>query len=58
MKLLFCYEPLEAAEAVPVPAVFVAVTVKVYGVPFVRPVTTMGLAVPVAVPPPGAEVTV
>ena len=49
---------LEAAEAAPLPAVFVAVTLKLYGVPLVRPVTTMGLAVPVAVKPPGAEVTV
>jgi len=36
----------------------VAVTVNVYGVPGVRPATVMGLLVPVAVMPPGAEVTV
>jgi len=37
---------------------FVAVTVKVYAVPFVSPVTVTGLAEPVAVIPPGLEVTV
>ena len=49
---------LDAAEAGPVPAAFVAVTVKVYDVPAVRPVTVSGLAGPVAVNPPGLEVTV
>ena len=48
----------EAAEAAPVPARLVAVTVKVYGVPLVRPVTTNGLATPLAVAPPGLAVTV
>jgi hypothetical protein len=48
----------DAAEAAPVPALFVAVTVKVYAVPLVRPLTTMGLAAPVPVRPPGFEVTV
>ena len=48
---------LEAAEAAPVPAAFVAVTVKVYVVPLISPVTVIGLAVPVPVKPPGEEVT-
>ena len=34
---------LEAVEAALVPFVLVAVTVHVYAVPFVRPVTTIGL---------------
>lgn len=38
--------PLDAA---PAPSVFVAVTVQLYVVPFVRPVTVIGLPVPVAV---------
>lgn len=46
------------AEAMPVPAAFVAATVKVYAVPFVRPVTVIGDAVPDAVIPPGDDVTV
>ena len=37
---------------------FVAFTVKVYAVPLVKPVTTNGLVVPVAVKLPGLEVTV
>lgn len=50
---------LEALEAAPVfPALFVAVTVKVYEVPLVRPVTAMGLAVPVPMLPPGLAVAV
>lgn len=49
---------LEAAEAAPVPTAFVAVTVKVYALPFVRPVTVSGLDAPVAVLPSGLEVTV
>jgi hypothetical protein len=36
----------------------VALTVKVYSTPFVSPVTSIGLAVPVAVWPPGEAVTV
>ena len=40
---------LDAPEAGPVPAAFVALTVNVYAVPFVRPVTVMGLADSVAV---------
>ena len=49
---------LEAAEAVPVPMLLVAVTVKVYGVPLVSPLIAMGLVAPVAVDPPGLDVTV
>ena len=37
---------LDAPEARPVPPVFVAVTVNVYAVPFVRPVTDIGLLDP------------
>jgi hypothetical protein len=48
----------EAAEAVPVPTALVAVTLKVYAVPFVRPVTTIGEDAPVPVNPPGVDVTV
>jgi len=48
----------EAADAGPVPTLLVAVTVKVYAVPLVSPVTTIGLAVPVAVIAPGLAVTV
>jgi hypothetical protein len=49
---------LDAAEALPVPAEFVAVTVKVYDVPFVRPIMVIGELLPLAVNPPGLEVTV
>jgi hypothetical protein len=49
---------LEALEAAPVPAAFVAVTVKVYGVPFASPVTVTGLLAPNAVCPPGLATTV
>ena len=48
----------DAPEAGPVPTLLVAVTVKVYAVPLVRPGTTIGEAAPVAVMPPGLEVTV
>jgi hypothetical protein len=48
----------EGAEPAPVPTAFVAVTEKVYIVPLVRPVTTIGEDVPVAVTPPGDDVTV
>lgn len=47
-----------AVDAVPVPRLFIAATVNVYAVPFVRPVTVMGELVPVAVTPPGLDVTV
>ena len=49
---------VEAADAGPVPTPFVAVTVKVYDVPSVRPVTVTGLVVFIAVNPPGDDVTV
>jgi hypothetical protein len=49
---------LEAAEDEPVPTPLVAVTVKVYGVPLVNPLTMRGLAPPETVWPPGVEVTV
>ena len=49
---------LDAAEAGPVPAELAAVTVKVYAVPLVRPVTTSGLPAPDAVNPPGLDVAV
>ena len=49
---------LDAAEADPVPTPLVAVTVNVYAVPLVSPVTVMGLVEPVPVNPPGLEVTV
>jgi hypothetical protein len=48
----------DAVEAVPVPTELVATTLKVYAVPLVRPVTVIGEEVPVAVIPPGEEVTV
>ena len=48
----------DALEALPVPMLFVAVTVKVYAVPLVRPVTVIGEDAPVAVRPPGEAVTV
>lgn len=49
---------LEAADAEPVPALFVAVTVKVYACPLVKPLTVSGLALPLAVRPPGDAVAV
>ncbi len=48
----------EADEATLVPTEFVAVTVNVYALPFVRPVTTIGDDAPVVVAPPGLTVTV
>ena len=48
----------DALEAVPVATELVAMTVKVYAVPLVRPVTVIGEEEPVAVRPPGEEVTV
>jgi hypothetical protein len=41
-----------------VPTALVAVTVKVYVVPFVKPITVKGEAPPEAVKPPGLDVTV
>ena len=49
---------MEAAEAPPVPAELVAVTVNVYAVPLVRPFTVMGELPPEPVPPIGLLVTV
>jgi hypothetical protein len=49
---------LEVADVAPTPAEFVAVTVKVYAVPLVRPVTVIGDAEAVPVFPPGVDVTV
>jgi hypothetical protein len=49
---------LEAADAGPVPDQFVAVTVNVYAVPFVKPLTVAVVLPPetVAVKPPGEDV--
>jgi len=46
----------EGADAAPVPATFVAATVKLYAVPFASPVTVIGLPAPVAVRPSGFDV--
>ena len=48
----------EAEEALPEPTEFVATTVKVYAVPLVSPVIVMGEDEPLAVIPPGEDVTV
>jgi len=50
----------ELPEAVEVPAALVAVTVNVYAVPLVKPVTMAVVADPTEAPvsPPGVEVTV
>jgi len=49
---------LDAPDALLVPTVLVAVTVNVYAVPFVKPVTVMGLVEPLPVNPPCEDVTV
>ena len=49
---------VEAAEATELPTAFVATTVKVYAVPFVKPVTFIGDVVPVPIKLPGLDVTV
>ena len=49
---------VDAVEATDVAAAFEAVTVNVYAVEAVRPETVMGEVLPVAVTPPGEEVTV
>jgi hypothetical protein len=49
---------VEGADAGPVPIALAAVTVNVYGVPFVRPVTGTEVPAAVAVNPPGDDVTV
>jgi hypothetical protein len=48
----------DATDAAPVPAEFVAVTVNVYDVPLVRPVTVQEVVELVHVNEPGDEVTV
>ena len=48
----------EAIDAALVSTLFVAVTENVYVTPLVRPVTVIGLDDPLAVYPPGLEVTV
>ena len=48
----------DAADGEPTPDAFVAVTVNVYEVPFVRPETVQLVAVVAQVSPPGDEVTV
>ena len=48
----------DSADASPVPAPLVAVTVKLYAVPLLRPVTMIGDVLPVWLKPPGLEVTV
>jgi hypothetical protein len=55
---VFGVTELLAALAGPVPVAFVAVTVNVYEVPIVKPLTVIGEAEPVPVSPPGLEVTV
>jgi hypothetical protein len=49
---------LEAPEGALTPAELVAVTVQVYVVPEVSPVTVTGLLAPVPVMPPGLQVAV
>lgn len=49
---------LDAALQGPVPAPLVALTLKVYEVPLVRPLTVTGDDVPVAVMQPGVDVAV
>jgi hypothetical protein len=49
---------LEALDAADCPLALVAVTVKVYAVPFDNPLTVIGLDAPVPVAPPGEAVTV
>ena len=48
---------LDGIDGGPSPSAFVAVTVNAYAVPFDSPVTIIGLVAPVAVKPPGLEVT-
>jgi hypothetical protein len=49
---------VEADEAAELPIAFVATTVKVYAVPFVKHVTFIGEVAPIPVKLPGEEVTV
>jgi hypothetical protein len=48
----------EGPDAAPVPMVLVAVTVNVYAVPLVSPLTVIGLDIPELVIPPRFDVTV
>jgi hypothetical protein len=48
----------EATDAAPVPMALVAVTVNVYAVPLVSPLTVTGLDIPEPVSSPGFDVTV
>jgi len=48
----------DGADAGPAPTALVAVTMKVYAVPLARPPTVIGEAGPLAVKPPGDDVTV
>lgn len=49
---------VDAGDGGPIPAKLLAVTVKVYAVPFVKPDTAIGEVVPEPVNPPGNDVTV
>jgi hypothetical protein len=48
----------DAVDVTLVPIAFVAVTVKVYAVPFVKPLIVIGLPVELAINPPTFEVAV
>ena len=48
---------LDGLLAVPVPKAFIAATVNVYDTPFIKPVSWIGLEVPVATIFPGEETT-
>ena len=56
--LEFGVTELLAELSAPVPALLVALTLNVYDVPFVRPVTVTGDDAPVPVNPPGVDVAV
>ena len=58
LEFPFGVTEFDAVLAELLPKLLRAVTVKVYAVPLLRPVTTIGLEAPVAVNPPGLEVTV
>jgi hypothetical protein len=49
---------VDATEATELPTALVATTLKVYAVPFVKPVTFIGDVVPVPIKLPGLDVTV
>jgi hypothetical protein len=50
---VFGVTAVEAAEDTELPDAFVAITVNVYAVPFINPVTFIVVVVPVPVKPPG-----